>query len=127
MRLGDHDLSLVEDCSTLSGKKVCAPPSVLIPVAEVIVHPDYETDKNSVALIRLARQVDFSDFVRPLSLPPHQANSTDNGRSEVGARLRAVGWGRTNDNDSNSKSTGEAMHEVHVAPSLSFSTSAWNP
>lgn len=118
VRLGDRDTSSDKDCSTLSGEEKCAPPVVDIPVMEVIVHPKLQLDplRHDIALLRLAREVEFSDFVRPLRLPPRQDNSTDTS-SEVMERLRNVGWGHIDStaNSTHCKSSREGFSTKSVS------------
>lgn len=97
----------------------CADREQDIGVSEIIVHEDYvpnsSTQYNDIALIRLARPVEFSTFVKPVCLPvaPHLRNidyedktlivagfgRTENGtNSDVKLKLRVPGfdWDRCN-------------------------------
>ncbi|XP_068215843.1 coagulation factor IX-like [Palaemon carinicauda] len=57
-------------------------------VAEVRMHERYNsnTQENDIALVRLDRIVTFSDFIKPVCLPPE-------GRSFVGLNGFVTGWG----------------------------------
>lgn len=62
VRLGESDSQETEDCSVISGARVCAPPVVDVDVEKVIRHADFSTNTlmNDIALVRLARPVRFT-------------------------------------------------------------------
>ncbi|KAJ6640940.1 Serine protease 7 [Pseudolycoriella hygida] len=91
VRLGEYDLSTTTDC--ILGD--CADPVMNVGVEEVIPHPGYN-DKNpnrtnDIGLVRLAEDVTYTDFVKPICLPSTIGTS----RSDVMAPLQVAGWGRT--------------------------------
>lgn len=90
VRLGEHNLSSEIDCE--NGE--CADPVVDIPIVEIIVHENYVSNKkdHDIALIRLARPVTFTDFVRPICLPVAENLRSKNYDS---VPLLASGFGRT--------------------------------
>ncbi|XP_034250849.1 uncharacterized protein LOC117651154 [Thrips palmi] len=101
VRLGEHDAESEVDCSTVSGRKVCAGPAVDVDVEEVIEHPEYEKNAkkptglwNDIALIRLKRPVDFSDSVKPICLPFAFPTGPDDAPVPGDASQTVVGWGR---------------------------------
>lgn len=55
-------------------KGECTDPVVDVPVLETIVHENYSPHSNiqndDIALIRLAQEVKFTDFIKPICLPP---------------------------------------------------------
>ncbi|KAM9837511.1 transmembrane protease serine 9-like isoform 2-T2 [Aulostomus maculatus] len=64
--------------------------------SQIIVHPDYNetTLTNDIALIRLSRPVNFTDYISPICL-------ADNSSQVVNSTLCwSTGWGRTGANDS---------------------------
>lgn len=69
-----------------------------IPIAESIVHENYDPQSNShyndIALLRLARSVTFTDRIRPICLPFAQNIRNQNLDDQD---LVAVGFGRTKD------------------------------
>lgn len=70
-------------------------PQVLdIKIAEKIVHPDYRITNgvsfNDIALLRLSRDVEFNDVLKPICLP--SANNWRN-KDYSGQNLTAAGWG----------------------------------
>ena len=73
-----------------------------IPVAEVILHPDYRRIPpglalNDVMLLKLSRPAQFNDFVAPVCLPsPNLAEYGEPGAPVFGNNnLTVVGWGMT--------------------------------
>jgi len=92
VRLGEWNTSSVYDCNEPGD---CANPVEDIPVAQVFEHENYDprspSKENDIAVIRLARKVSYSDFIRPICLPIGELANKDFG----GVDLTAAGWGRT--------------------------------
>lgn len=92
VRLGEWDLDQEQDCSD----DLCSDPVVDIPVAEVIPHENYIPNslaqEYDIALIRLSRPVNFTDWIRPICLPVGHGV-----RNKVYDRvpLEVSGWGKT--------------------------------
>lgn len=90
VRLGEHNLLTDIDCD----QDECAPPVVNIPVAEAIVHENYNAAGNDddIALIRVAHPITFTDWVKPICLPV-----ADKLRQKdfAGVDLDVVGFGKT--------------------------------
>ncbi|XP_055591289.1 CLIP domain-containing serine protease B4-like [Uranotaenia lowii] len=90
VRLGEWNILSEIDC--VDG--LCADPPVEIRVAGHIVHPDYTSDDyhNDIALIKLERPVQFTDFISPVCLP-----LAENLRSfeEATKKFFVIGWGAT--------------------------------
>lgn len=115
VRLGEYNTDTEEDClETGKGQKQCAPPAVDVAVEETIAHEDYNPyDTNQyhdVALLRLIRDVQFSDFVRPICLPKIPTLLT---KSYVNKNLVVAGWGKT---ENSSESNIKLKLEVPVNP-----------
>jgi hypothetical protein len=76
VRLGEWDFNTARDCGKTSGK--CAPPVIDNNVVEQIIHPEYDVGSNDqhndIALLRLAKALNFNDFVRPICLPLDKNN-----------------------------------------------------
>ncbi|KAK4321779.1 hypothetical protein Pmani_007407 [Petrolisthes manimaculis] len=81
VRLGEYDLSSVEDCSGHGleislghGSRVtCAAPTQDFTPEQVILHPDFDTWtqlSDDIALIRLNKKATLNGYVNPLCLPP---------------------------------------------------------
>ncbi|MFF4172456.1 serine protease [Streptomyces sp. NPDC001744] len=80
--LGDHDLTSGDD----------SPHAVLAAPDRFLTHPEYdpETQRNDIALVRLAEPVVFGRDVRPVALPsPYAHGAFDH------TRVEAPGWGAT--------------------------------
>ncbi|MFJ3781579.1 trypsin-like serine protease [Streptomyces sp. SID5770] len=80
--LGDHDLTAGDD----------SPHALLASPARFLTHPEYdpETQRNDIALVRLAEPVAFSRDVRPVALPTAYAHGAFDH-----TRVEAPGWGAT--------------------------------
>lgn len=74
----------------------CADPVVNVQITETIVHENYSavatTPEHDIALIRLARPISNTDFIRPICLPV--AKHLQNKEFES-TPLTIVGFGRT--------------------------------
>ena len=77
VRVGEHDLKVFE------GREQT------VPVAEVIVHPNYDQrhTRNDIALLRLTRGLRYTRAVRPACLPRRDA--------PVDLMCVTTGWGLT--------------------------------
>uniref|UniRef100_A0A2H1W881 SFRICE_013123 n=1 Tax=Spodoptera frugiperda TaxID=7108 RepID=A0A2H1W881_SPOFR len=80
-RLGEYDLSKVEDC--VDG--VCADKIVRIDVEKIIVHPGYDGKSHDIAVLKLAEDAPYTDFIRPICLPA--------GELQPDTMFAATGWG----------------------------------
>ncbi|KYB29266.1 serine protease P8 [Tribolium castaneum] len=93
VRLGEYNTETERDCSNQMGFEICNEKPIDSEIDKVIPHPDYSDNSadryHDIALIKLKRQVSYTDFIKPICLP---------GKSEktsVGKRLAVAGWGRT--------------------------------
>lgn len=77
-------------------KNVCADPVLDVPVAEIIVHENYEQNSklqtDDIALIRLAQSVTFTDWISPICLPFSEHLRNNNLEN---APLIVTGFGKT--------------------------------
>ncbi|TMW40046.1 hypothetical protein DOY81_014874, partial [Sarcophaga bullata] len=103
IRLGEWNTATDLDCETFeNGTKVCADHSHLdVGIEEVIPHPSFnykgDSTKYDIALVRLDRYVNFTDFIYPVCLPDRQRLYD---KTFIGEKLDLVGWGITETNTS---------------------------
>uniref|UniRef100_A0A1W7R8M0 CLIP domain-containing serine protease n=2 Tax=Aedes albopictus TaxID=7160 RepID=A0A1W7R8M0_AEDAL len=92
VRLGEYDTTTDIDCITLDGEQICADPPIDVPVEEKVAHPEYneKSMQNDIALLRLDRDIQRTDFIQPVCLP------TTNFKSSLAGDVNFVtGFGRT--------------------------------
>lgn len=93
VRLGEWDLENENDCDE---EDICSDPVRDIPIAESISHENYvprsQGQLNDIALLRLARSVTYSDWIKPICLPVSAQLKSKNFN---GALLTVAGWGKT--------------------------------
>ncbi|KAM7364380.1 serine protease 7 [Cochliomyia hominivorax] len=91
IRLGEYDISSEIDCIGSD----CNNKVLELDFEEVIPHPQYDPKNvnryHDIALIRLAENVNYNDFIRPVCLPL----PTTKQEIRTGAILTVAGWGRT--------------------------------
>uniref|UniRef100_W8BLL3 CLIP domain-containing serine protease n=1 Tax=Ceratitis capitata TaxID=7213 RepID=W8BLL3_CERCA len=91
IHLGEYDISKEIDCI----QQDCNTKVVKLGYEQVIPHPQYKPNNNNrhhdIALIRLAEDVTYSDFIRPVCLPLASTRQA----IDVGELLTVAGWGRT--------------------------------
>lgn len=77
---------------------MCADPVVDIAVSELIVHENYEPEsisqENDIALVRLARPITYTDYIKPICLPI--SKSLRNKNYENSNYLVVIGYGPDN-------------------------------
>lgn len=93
VRLGEHDIRTNVECTENEVPELCNAPEDL-DIEKVIVHESYRqrASQYDIALIRLAREVTFTEFIAPVCLPLDSAARSLN---ITGAKLFAAGWGNT--------------------------------
>ena len=74
VRLGEWDTATAQDCDdSFTNEKICLPPAIGIPIEEQIPHPNYDpfgaNQHNDIALLRLAQDVQYTDYIKPICLP----------------------------------------------------------
>ncbi|XP_076657393.1 serine protease ea-like [Halictus rubicundus] len=98
VRLGEYDTSTAVDCIKDGDViQVCADEHISVAVEETIVHENYiptsTHQRYDIALIRLSRDVPFTNYVQPICLPPNNS---------IGQKLVSAGWGQTENQESSS-------------------------
>ncbi|KAL1512801.1 hypothetical protein ABEB36_002328 [Hypothenemus hampei] len=96
VRLGEYNTDTEEDCVKVGPSQThCAPPAVDVAVEQNIPHKDYDphdlNQYNDIALLRLIRNVQFSDYIKPICLPKGHLLT----KSYVNENLIVAGWGKT--------------------------------
>ncbi|KAL6425433.1 hypothetical protein ACFW04_009546 [Cataglyphis niger] len=91
VRLGEYDTDTERDCVPDSEDSVvCADDTITVGVEEQIAHEEYRPlsrdQRYDIALLRLSRDVSFTNFIKPICLP---SNTSLNGK------LVVAGWGKT--------------------------------
>jgi hypothetical protein len=84
------------DCGEgVSEEHVCAPAAIDVDIEQTTIHDDFNANRhNDIALLRLARDVPYSKFVRPICLPHGLMLNTDN------VNFIVTGFGRTESGES---------------------------
>ncbi|KAF2883950.1 hypothetical protein ILUMI_22208 [Ignelater luminosus] len=97
VRLGEWKISTHRDCEE-SANTECVEPVIDLNIEEAVVHPKYtrKTGENDIALLRLAKNVKFSDYIRPICLPVRESPDPS-----PESEMYALGWGIT-ENDTKS-------------------------
>ncbi|XP_076392709.1 uncharacterized protein LOC100882895 [Megachile rotundata] len=91
VRLGEYDTNSNPDCVT-DGEDgmVCADAVVNVGIEEQISHEKYDPlrrdQRYDIALLRLNRDVQFTNYIKPICLPP---------TASMGRKLFVAGWGKT--------------------------------
>lgn len=92
VRLGEWDTATDRDCD--AGE--CAPPHIDVPIERIVGHEDYnpnvKNQPNDIALIRMNRHVDYTDFIKPICLP---VDANVQRATFEGIKLDVAGWGKT--------------------------------
>lgn len=91
VRLGEYNTETAVDCvKEDETAEVCADDPITVGIEEQISHEDYlprtRENKNDIALVRLARNVTFTNYVKPICLPADDS---------LGVELLLAGWGRS--------------------------------
>ncbi|XP_026492021.1 phenoloxidase-activating enzyme-like [Vanessa tameamea] len=93
VRLGEYNkTNSGPDCLIVKGKQVCNGGAITIPIESVVSHPEFNLPKyhgHDIAIIKLAKQVPFNEFIRPICLPTSDITASPPNN----LRLINAGWG----------------------------------
>ncbi|XP_001650899.2 melanization protease 1 [Aedes aegypti] len=97
VRLGEWDVESDLDCTGTGNDRSCAPPIQEFDLERIIPHEGFSV-KNSnkvhdIALVRLSRDAQYSNFVVPVCLP--EPGCVANAKRLMDGVLVASGWGKT--------------------------------
>ncbi|XP_050356530.1 phenoloxidase-activating enzyme-like [Nymphalis io] len=107
VRLGEYNTTNNgPDCIEVEGDGVdCTTGAISIPIAETIVHPEYNTEKivveaNDIALIKLEKMAPYNDFIRPICLPTSDVTLSP---PKQDMRYYVAGWGAVDERHATSE------------------------
>lgn len=106
VRLGEWNLTSIEDCEYYENNiKDCSDPVINVGIEEIVSYPEYDSRSNNqyhdIALLRLRRNVEFTDFIQPICLPQPEIFKNIN-YDDI--PFTVAGWGKTDfDNNSDVK------------------------
>lgn len=93
LRIGEHNFNTDIDCDP-DDHSDCLPRPIDMQVTKIIVHPDYnsteKTSHSDIALLRLARKVEFTRSMKPICLPLDPPLWTTNHSNN---EFHVTGWG----------------------------------
>ncbi|KAF2880109.1 hypothetical protein ILUMI_26066 [Ignelater luminosus] len=107
VRLGEWKISSEKDCAEAEDSSTleCADPVIDLKIEEKITHPGYDqrNGKNDIALLRLEKNVDYTDYIKPICLKVSEAPEP-----EPKSEMFVVGWGATENKSDRICAGGEA-------------------
>ncbi|KAF2881995.1 hypothetical protein ILUMI_24176 [Ignelater luminosus] len=97
VRLGEHNVKTAEDCEgDTPGLGYCSDPPVDVEIEEIINHKSFVHDDHKlyadIALLRLKKEVRYTDFIKPICLP---LSSEIRSKALSGNKVTVAGWGIT--------------------------------
>lgn len=96
VRLGEYNIQHDMDCVKFSELDECSNPVEDVGIEKIIKHPQYNRrlGLNDMALLRLNRNIPFTDYIRPICLPDAQTKF-----AKVGDTMTLSGFGRIDADD----------------------------
>jgi len=97
VRLGEWDTSTSVDCDdSFINEKICNEAPIDVPIELKIPHENYDpqaaNQHNDIALLRLAQNVPYTPYIRPICLP---SDPSTRNNDFVKQTLSVAGWGKT--------------------------------
>ncbi|KAF2881993.1 hypothetical protein ILUMI_24174 [Ignelater luminosus] len=97
VRLGEHNIDTEEDCEgDTPGLDLCSDPPIDVEVEEIFTHDNFDLENEKmygdIALIRLKKEVEYTNFIKPICLPTY---SEIRDKVLTGEKVFASGWGKT--------------------------------
>ncbi|KAF5298248.1 hypothetical protein FQR65_LT09759 [Abscondita terminalis] len=94
VRLGEWRISTPEDCIEHIAILHCSDPVVDRKISQQIPHPYFNsrTGNNDIGLLRMDEDISYSDYIRPICLPPINLPPPP-----IGSIMTVCGWGATED------------------------------
>ncbi|XP_014215632.1 melanization protease 1-like [Copidosoma floridanum] len=88
VRLGEYNTATDMDCTVFGDSGLICNKHITVGIEKSILHENYNTynHQSDIALIRLSRDVAFTDYIKPISLPSGPY---------IQKKLTVAGWGRT--------------------------------
>lgn len=95
VRLGEHDVSTLQDCTSGMMENFCAAAPLTVGIEKIVVHEGYsplsKEHYDDIALIRFDKEIEFSEDVAPICLPVEESDRSQNITGTW--RSQSVGWG----------------------------------
>lgn len=108
VRLGEWDTSTERDCD----EDECSDAHIDVPITRIVGHEEYnpnvKNQPNDIALLRLSRHVDYTDFIKPICLPEHTNVQFE------GIKLDVAGWGKTESMSASNKKLKASVTGVSI-------------
>ncbi|XP_075147747.1 serine protease ea-like isoform X2 [Haematobia irritans] len=111
IRLGEWDRSTDRDCEmSVNNRMDCADPHIDVPIEEIIFHPGFvssDTNRmNDIAVIRLSRDISYTDFISPICLPIQNEMRR---KTFDSIKLDVIGFGATETSSSSARKLKAAL------------------
>ncbi|KAF2896312.1 hypothetical protein ILUMI_09875 [Ignelater luminosus] len=92
VHLGEWNITTDPDCQEYVANDLCADPVLKIKAKEIISHPLYNSKNkyNDIALIRLEKKIQFTDYIKPICLSSPLLTPPNSGTV-----MTSTGWGLT--------------------------------
>lgn len=112
VRLGDYNVTSDKDCTENKYGTECSDPVQYFEIEEKIEHPAYIKLKSThdIALLRLAKDVMYSEYIRPICLPTSPTEELSKGK-----QFFTTGWGQL----------GEELNQTEIKKKVETTLLPW--